>query len=71
MTANAEKLALSAVQSLCSLQTAIDEGDPVRGPLAQEALELMTQRLVKVGMLDILITIAARQCTTETEHAVK
>lgn len=65
MTVTAEKTAFSAIQGLCSLQTVIDEGDPVRAAAARRALEMATERLVEVGMLDILITIAARQQTAQ------
>lgn len=67
MTATADRSALSAVQALCALQTIVDEGDPARSLAAREALELATDRLVEVGMLDILITIAARQHAARLE----
>ncbi len=70
MTKNVNELAGTAIQELCYLQTVIDERDPIRAPIAQRALELATSQLVETGMLDILITIAARQLTAVDSDVV-
>jgi hypothetical protein len=53
--------AIAAVEKLLELRELMEHGDPVGRALAEDALEVATRKLTHEGLLDWLITRAARQ----------
>jgi hypothetical protein len=59
-----EHMALEAVRSLVGLQVMI-EREPEHAAQAEAAVDLATRQMVEMGMLDEMITRAARQMTAD------
>jgi hypothetical protein len=56
-----EAEATAAVEKLLELRELCEYGDPVGKELADDALEFATRKLTQEGLLDWLITRAAKQ----------
>jgi hypothetical protein len=56
-----EAEAIAAVEKLLELRELCEYGDPVGRELADDALEVATRKLTQAGMLDWLISRAAKQ----------
>jgi hypothetical protein len=56
-----EQEAIAAVDTLLELRELYEYGDPVGKELADHALQAATRKLTQAGMLDFLISRAARQ----------
>jgi hypothetical protein len=56
-----EAEAIAAVDKLLELRELCQYGDPVGRELADDALEIAARKMAREGLLDLLITRAAKQ----------